>query len=186
MPRNSCRTCDSPLGAKNSGGLCRRCNNVAKAVVVERLCKSCGVSFSSRAWKVQQGKALFCSRACVNQYQTTLLGPLSPKWQGGKDKRRGVGWKIAKQWALVRANECCEKCGASKAPGVLNVHHLLPYKFCKNDAEANSPGNLVVLCRSCHAQIHRLGEIVERNDRGQFIEGTRKVVIKGGQLQIKK
>ena len=87
---------------------------------------------------------------------------------------------------MVRANERCEQCGAEKQPGVLNVHHLTPYKFCKNDAEANAPDNLMVLCRSCHAYLHRLGEIVERNEKGQFIEGTREAVIMGGLAQIKK
>ena len=87
-----------------------------------------------------------------------------------------MGWKIARQWALVRANEHCEHCGAAKKYGDLGVHHVRAYRFCKTDAEANSPKNLIVLCRSCHARVHRLGEVGIRGQDGRFISGERKVI----------
>ena len=55
-------------------------------------------------------------------------------------------------WALERANNKCFSCGAN---GTLDVHHKEPLKgearLCNIK---NLPGNLVVLCRRCHARLH--------------------------------
>lgn len=176
-PRRKCLDCGATLAIRTKGELCRVCTGRAKAVDTEQTCKQCRQQFMARQWKVRQGKAKFCSRQCVNEYQKTLKGPKSIRWDGGKDRRRGVGWRAAREWALVRANNCCENCGREQSPGILNVHHIKPYRFCQNDLEANSLQNLIVLCRSCHAKEHRLGEIYQRNAKGQFTNGPRKVVM---------
>ena len=80
---------------------------------------------------------------------------------GTAGHRRGIGWNIAKKWALVRANSKCEQCGNSKG-SELRVHHKKAYKECKNDIEANSPNNLVVLCVSCHAKVEALGRLAKK------------------------
>ena len=171
-----CVICNRQLSIHCQGTLCRSCRMKAQAVVVEATCLQCKQMFATRGWKLAQGKARFCSRPCVNEYQRTLQGPRSIRWAGGKDRRRGVGWRIARQWALVRANNHCERCGKARAYGDLGDHHIKHYQFCKNDMEANSPANLLALCRSCHSKIHQLGLVVSRDVDGKFTKGKREVI----------
>jgi len=89
------------------------------------------------------------------------------------------------QRALVRANEHCERCGKPKVYGDLGVHHIKAYQLCKTDAEANSPKNLIVLCRSCHSKVHRLGEIAPHQSDGKFARGKREVM-PGGDIALQK
>ena len=181
-PLRYCVTCKRQLSIHCMGDLCRSCRGKARAVLAEATCLQCKRTFATRAWRKAQGKAKFCSRPCVNEYQKTLTGTQSFRWNGGKDRRRGVGWKIARQWALVRANERCEHCGKPRQPHDLGIHHIKPYQFCKTDAEANSPGNLIALCRSCHSKVHRLGEVIH-SENGRFTKGKREY---RGKLPIQK
>lgn len=127
---------------------------------VVKICKSCKCQFSIPLWRERQGRGTFCSRECANQYLTTLTGGRSIRWRGGTaGHRRGIGWNIAKKWALVRANGKCERCGLENG---LTAHHKKPYRECKDDIEANSPKNLIVLCRSCHAIVERLGKLAKK------------------------
>jgi 5-methylcytosine-specific restriction endonuclease McrA len=48
--------------------------------------------------------------------------------------------------ALERAGHVCEHCGTTAD---LDVHH------CDLNPDNNHPENLIVLCRSCHAEVHR-------------------------------
>ena len=169
-----CSFCGGATWRKTQSGLCRPCFAHSKAKRTDRICRQCQRPFSIPSWKIPQGKGTFCSRNCVNAYQRTLTGTKSVRWNGGKDRRRGVGWRTARQWALVRANERCERCDAPKKYGDLGVHHIKPYQFCKSDMEANAPNNLLVLCRSCHSKIHRLGEIIHA-EHGRFVKGKREV-----------
>jgi len=43
------------------------------------------------------------------------------------------------------------------------------YRQCKDDIEANSPNNLIVLCDSCHMKIEATGKIPAR--KGGDIKG---------------
>lgn len=44
-------------------------------------------------------------------------------------------------------DKVCEKCGSTKS---IDVHHI------DGDRNNNTPGNLMVLCRSCHMKEHRM------------------------------
>ena len=161
-----CPRCGRPMGGRNK--TCAYCAGKGRGSAdrrnyTKRTCKFCGATFEIPQWRVAQNRGIFCSRACKDKYLTTLTGGRSIRWQGGTaGHRRGIGWKVARQWALVRANSKCEQCGIL---GNLDVHHKKAYKNCKDDIEANSPNNLIVLCDSCHMTLEQTGKIVKGGDK---------------------
>ena len=139
-----------------------------KRIYVDKICKYCGATFAIPLWREKQGRGTFCSRECKDKHLSTLTGGNSIRWRGGTaGHRRGIGWKVARQWAIVRANNRCEMCGQTNSG--LDVHHKKAYGQCKDDVEANSPNNLIVLCDSCHMKIEATGKIPAR--KGGDIKG---------------
>lgn len=79
-------------------------------------------------------------------------------------------WTNAASWALERADHKCENCGKEREyidwgwngrRINLEVHHIVPLKGDRRDFSAfNLPWNLVVLCRECHLEIHRIMEAI--------------------------
>src|SRR6266851_2329459 len=70
----------------------------------------------------------------------------------GKDYQQGpqLGFWNVREYVLARDRHVCQWCqGKSKDP-VLNVHHIESRK-----TGGDSPDNLVTLCETCHALIHR-------------------------------
>ena len=129
---------------------------------VGKICKSCGATFSIPLWREKQGRGTFCSRECKDRYLTTLVGIKSIRWNGGTYDRRGIGWKVVREWALIRAQGKCEKCGEKLRYHAYGVHHRKPYRLCKDDAEANMMSNVIVLCRSCHSKADKLGYLPKK------------------------
>lgn len=79
-----------------------------------------------------------------------LSGSNNPAWIDGRSLRkygRGPDWNIQRLKALKRDSFQCQKCPAQED---LVVHHITPYAVSKN----NSLENLIVLCQSCHGEIH--------------------------------
>lgn len=152
------KTCAACAG-KGRGALPRK-------KLVTKICKQCKGNFRIPLWRANQGRGIFCSKECKDAYLTTRTGGNSIRWRGGSDHRRGIGWKVARMWALVRANNKCEDCNAENIK--LHVHHIKPYKQCRDDIEANSLNNLIVLCLSCHAKYDNLGKIYARKGGGKY------------------
>ena len=63
------------------------------------------------------------------------------------------GFWNTREYVLHRDGHRCRCCGGKSGDRVLEVHHLESRK-----TGGDSPGNLVTLCRTCHAGYHR-GEI---------------------------
>ena len=59
-----------------------------------------------------------------------------------------VKWPIQRKAALHRAGDVCEICDVS---GDLDVHHLIKRRYFEEEERSHALENLVVLCRSCHA-----------------------------------
>lgn len=89
--------------------------------------------------------------------------------------RDGTEWERAKARALKRDQYRCQHCTAtpSKTPGVdLQVHHIRPVE----NGGTNDLDNLVVLCNSCHWDLHRNHddkeelppELLEGDDRAEW------------------
>lgn len=161
-----CPICGEPKSTRAK--TCAACAGRGKASLatkklVVRTCKYCKATFRIPLWRERQGRGVYCSRECKDAYLTTLTGSRSIRWRGGTaGSRRGVGWQVARQWAIVRACGRCEKCGKETNGHNLTVHHIKPYRQCKNDMEANSPNNLIALCRVCHSRLDTLGRIERR------------------------
>lgn len=137
--------------------------NIRIRKYVGKTCKYCGALFEIPEWRARQNRGTFCSRECKDRYLSTLTGGNSIRWRGGTaGSRRGVGWWVAREWAIVRACGKCENCGKETNGHDLAIHHIKPYKQCKNDIEANNPRNLIALCRSCHSKLDHLGRIKRR------------------------
>jgi DEAD/DEAH box helicase domain-containing protein len=70
----------------------------------------------------------------------------------------GPDWDKVRQEILERDGHRCRKCGAGEPPGRSHdVHHLRPFREFgyvrggnRNDRLANTPENLITLCRACH------------------------------------
>lgn len=59
-------------------------------------------------------------------------------------------WKEFRAAVLLERGRKCEQCGGTSR---IQVHHLT-YKRCGNER----PDDVVVLCRSCHEEIHGRGK----------------------------
>ena len=79
-----------------------------------------------------------------------------------KDKE--VEWFVKEQKA-----ETCAACGCE---GPLTLHHLVPQVKCHNKYKdtKDDPSNHVMLCRSCHDQIHALWSENELRDSYSTLE----------------
>ncbi len=55
-----------------------------------------------------------------------------------------------REYVLFRDNHKCQMCFSKSKDKILNVHHIVSRK-----KGANSPDNLVTLCKTCHTKVHR-------------------------------
>jgi 5-methylcytosine-specific restriction endonuclease McrA len=62
---------------------------------------------------------------------------------------------INKKRELRKSHPCCSICGYNKYPEILEIHHN---NFNPRD---NIPENLLVICPTCHKEIHYQQEIEE-------------------------
>jgi len=60
-------------------------------------------------------------------------------------------------WALQRAKNKCDRCNVYVKGFNAIPHHKKPYSECENHEEAFGPDNIVILCRSCHGIVEKLG-----------------------------
>lgn len=70
----------------------------------------------------------------------------NPNWKGGTSFHYGDTWNRIKFEVLKRDNFKCQICGTHSK---LQVHHVVPYLFCKEHKEAN----LVTLCQHHHRKV---------------------------------
>jgi len=82
-------------------------------------------------------------------------GEDNPAWKGGRIYRYGPGWTAARE-AVRSRDEVCRQCGHDGSDRTLDVHHIVPVRqFRDTDSaslgDAHDLGNLVLLCRACHA-----------------------------------
>ncbi len=84
----------------------------------------------------------FCSDSCQDRFMSWL--------QTEPASLRGVlppFWNIIRRSALQRDGYRCQVCGGGTD---LSVHHVIPLSA----GGDSTPGNLRVLCRSCHQREH--------------------------------
>lgn len=70
-------------------------------------------------------------------------------------RKRGQDWNNKRNQALERADYACENPQCEEDADSLgqnpDVHHIVPHRF-DDEYDVNELSNLVVLCRSCHAE----------------------------------
>jgi len=107
-------------------------------------CATCGKEFYRAPSRIVGNKTgmFFCSKKC----QAAKLNT------GGENHpKAGYGGKCTyRKRALEAYGSVCAKCGYSKYEIVLDVHHI------DKDRKNNKVDNLVVLCPTCHMELHRL------------------------------
>ncbi len=123
---------------------------------VPKTCVICGKKFEVPASKSYKG--LCCSAECRCKYVSLLFKRRRyDKWAKGITKQlyRGPNWEEQRQKALERDGHKCRKCSSTEC---VCVHHKKPFRNFHGDyVKANTLGNLVTLCRSCHSKqkVHR-------------------------------
>lgn len=94
--------------------------------------------------------AAFFERATPEEWRAVLArlknAPIDIKRAAYRRYIHSPAWKLNRFGALVRADGCCECCGA---PGRVDVHH----KTYERVGE-ESLGDLQGLCRECHETTH--------------------------------
>jgi len=106
-------------------------------------CKQCEKSFEA----LKSRKPKFCSVKCKGEWQKeNLKGKNNPNWKPTnlKNPYTHIHHQIRKQ--LVKERKKCENC-ESKIH--LQVHHK------DRDRRNNTPNNLLLLCKICHANLHK-------------------------------
>lgn len=63
----------------------------------------------------------------------------------------GGRWEQVREWVLKRDKYRCQRCGACFKE--LHVHHKEKLVWFKSLKQANTPNNLITLCKGCHDEI---------------------------------
>ncbi len=94
----------------------------------------------------------------------------------GKAYQEGpqLGFWNVREYVLARDGHTCQWCKGKSKDCILNVHHIESRK-----TGGESPDNLITLCQTCHALIHRTHQEhkIERKSRG-FRDATQMSIIR--------
>lgn len=114
-----------------------------------RECEWCGSDFRTDGYDAGR----FCSQECHYKWRREeWVGPTGsdhPNWDGGPVDY-GENWREVRREILKRDGNECRICGDSS---LVDVHHIVPRREFEEPEEANTPNNLVALCRSCHMKV---------------------------------
>lgn len=116
-------------------------------------CGHCGDEFRRRNAEVKEVN--FCSTRCMGRWQSQhVRGAAHPSWRGGYKYYYGADWISRRREARERDGHTCQGCGLKQANAdhTLEVHHLKPVRLFPKANDANSPDNLILLCRTCHVK----------------------------------
>jgi hypothetical protein len=91
------------------------------------------------------------SRTTIEVAQFDLQKIRNPEIEG-KQYQQGpqLGFWNVREYVLARDSHTCQWCQGKSKDSILNVHHIESRK-----TGGDSPDNLITLCETCHALIHR-------------------------------
>lgn len=142
------KVCSSVCASKLRAGKAAAANyrRVVKA------CSHCGVEFSIVPSHIESDN-LYCSREC---YYSANSGDRHHRWRGGTSDRTKIRtnnrrWRRLADAIRLQRGNICEVCTATSRHK-LPVHHIISWEVSKDD----SPENLLVVCRSCHATLDNI------------------------------
>lgn len=116
----------------------------------ETTCLQCGKVWDDlQGWRKRKSGMTFCSLACCNTYRK---GANNPAWRGGYPGYYGPDWRGLRRAARLRDAYTCRRCGKDQKPPhrAPDVHHVVPVGTFADPNDANTLGNVVCLCHSCH------------------------------------
>lgn len=176
----TCKVCGNEFTWEQSRGehyCSRECYGKAQRKGIPRTCKQCGKVFTALQCYVDMGKAIFCSRECVQKSpkkpKTMVVckgcGKTFPNTEGkrgrvycsqscyhaskpAKPKKAKEGRPYQhEKWmlAVLRRDKKCVLCGTLSN---LQAHHIKPWK--SNQKLRDSVANGVTLCAMCHHTQH--------------------------------
>lgn len=71
-----------------------------------------------------------------------------------EERFRSLEWRKMRLEVIRRDQFTCQKCKRILPKSRLDVHHIVPYRLCKENKEEN----LIALCRNCHGKVERFLE----------------------------
>ncbi len=145
QPPAACTRCGGTMTRRGPDGLCMRCRHDIKRP--QRYCPDCGIPVQRHVARC---------RPCTARSKIV---------RSAADVTYGPEWQGQKQRALRRDKATCRRCGATRESGTrVHVHHIVPWRV----SHDSSPGNLGVLCVSCHGTIHVIYRRQSRPSVEQF------------------
>lgn len=130
--------------------------SLVKSLIVP--CAQCGKEFEKRLSAIKRTKTNLCSTTCNTAYK---IGQNHPMYVNGKgSKPRGSRWNSVKKAIKIRDNYTCQMCHThekdlSKKQWRLEIHHIVPFGYFTDEAQANHPKNLITYCHVCHWKVER-------------------------------
>lgn len=115
-------------------------NGKPKVTVVKQTCPQCGKEFE----KLSSSSSVTCSHACANIFFAHK--------QGAKNRKEGISAYRSDLDKFYKARGWDIKCLCCEESSVLDVHHI------DEDRANNNINNLVYLCPTHHAYLHRLND----------------------------
>lgn len=153
--RKRCLTCRTPFDAplkeirRNKGKFCSlSCASKSPTKFLRKpntLCAQCGKNFFRAPSKKANSKSgiHFCSRSCKDQSQRIGgIAAIQPPHYGN-------GLFNYREKAFRENPPICKGCGYKAHRDVLEVHHR------DKDRTNNTVANLVLLCPTCHSEVHK-------------------------------
>jgi len=153
-----CKHCGKAMPGRRGRKYCsEECERAAHPLrkLPDRTCPWCGATFTP-----QVAKAQHCSRTCADAAH-------SQRMRGTGNSNYKTGTSYAKWYAemrpliMERDDHCCVVCqskartevvtwkGQQVSRTTLTIHHI------NEDPTDNTPGNMVTLCKTCHAVHHK-------------------------------
>lgn len=133
-------------GRRNAHALIDYYNNNGRPFSkVRQICKRCKRTFYTWPYKLQEGKAIFCSLLCYNKAR------YNPNRSEAKRQRESLAYKQWRDRVFQRDNYTCQKCGIRD---YIEAHHIFGFK--ENELLRLEVENGVTLCRKCHFDTHGL------------------------------
>lgn len=129
---------------------CYRVRQHQRPAFVTVTCANCGHDFRRTQAAINRVKVAFCSKRCSNEY---ISGERHHAYRGGERHRRGPGWRTNRNLCRER-DKVCRSCGKTPEDNgqALSVDHVIPWRLFADERAANDLGNLIALCRNCHAK----------------------------------
>lgn len=92
---------------------------------------------------VTTGFWISLNKLCVEKLRDANMWMVDPN-------NYGQAWPTIRKTILERDHYTCQSCGLQPKNESLQVHHKVPFKSFTSLQLANSPENLVTLCKTCH------------------------------------